>query len=303
MASFMWQELLQQVNDGNIKTLARCISFIENEYPGYDELLQLLPAVSSKKIIGITGPPGAGKSTLTDALTAEFVKQDKKVGILCIDPSSPFNLGALLGDRIRMSEWYTHANVFIRSLATRGSMGGLHPKIIEITDLMKAAPFDIIIVETVGVGQSEIEIAGLADITMVVLVPEAGDEVQTMKAGLMEIADLFVVNKADRPDADMFVKNLRQMLAPAFRNHYREVPVLKTVATQKEGISELMDHIFHLLKMTHLNDKRFWLLAEKAFYLIERKRMRGIDKTELKKEIEKIYPKGNFNLYKFIADR
>src|SRR5882724_692783 len=179
----MWQELLLQVKEGNIKTLARCISLIENEYPGYDELLQILPVGSSTKIIGITGPPGAGKSTLTDALTGELIKQNKKVAIFCIDPSSPFNLGALLGDRIRMSEWYTHPDVFIRSLATRGSKGGLHPKIIEITDLIKAAHFDVIIVETVGVGQSEIEIAGLADITVVVLVPESGDEVQTMKAG------------------------------------------------------------------------------------------------------------------------
>src|SRR5205085_8969185 len=143
---------------------------------------------SSTKIIGITGPPGAGKSTLVDALIGEMVQQQKKVGVLCVDPSSPFNLGALLGDRIRMSEWYDHPNVFIRSLATRGSLGGLHPKIIEITDLTRAAPFDYIIVETVGVGQSEIEIAGLADCTIVTLVPEAGDAVQTMKAGLMEIA-------------------------------------------------------------------------------------------------------------------
>jgi len=229
----MWQELLQQVKQGNIKTLARCISLIENEYPGYQELLQLLPANSSTKIIGITGPPGAGKSTLTDALTGELVRQNKKAGIICIDPSSPFNLGALLGDRIRMSEWYTNPNVFIRSLATRGSMGGLHPKIIEITDLMKAAPFDVIIVETVGVGQSEIEIAGLAEVTVVVLVPEGGDDVQTMKAGLMEVADIFVVNKSDRPDADLFVRNLKTMMAPAFRSHYNEVPVIKTIASQK----------------------------------------------------------------------
>jgi GTPase len=294
--------VLSELIAGDVKSLARSISMVENEVPGYESLLQALPP-SSTKIIGVTGPPGAGKSTLVDGLVGAIVAKGKRVGVLCVDPSSPFNLGAVLGDRIRMNDWYTNPHVFIRSLATRGSMGGLHPKIVEITDLMKVFPFEHIIVETVGVGQSEIEIAGLADITLVVLVPEAGDEVQTMKAGLMEIADLFVVNKADRPDADMFVKNLRQMLAPAFRNHYREVPVLKTVATQKEGISELMDHIFHLLKMTHLNDKRFWLLAEKAFYLIERKRMRGIDKTELKKEIEKIYPKGNFNLYKFIADR
>jgi len=298
MSSFLLNEVLA----GDIKSLARSISMVENEAADYESLLQALPG-SSTKIIGVTGPPGAGKSTLVDGLVGAFVAKGKRVGVLCVDPSSPFNLGAVLGDRIRMTEWYTNPNVFIRSLATRGSMGGLHPKIVEITDLMKAFPFDHIIVETVGVGQSEIEIAGLADITIVVLVPEAGDEVQTMKAGLMEIADLFVVNKADRPDADLFVKNLRQMLAPAFRSHYREVPVLKTVATQKEGISELMDTLLHQLKMTHLNDKRFWLLAEKAFYLIERKRMKGIHKTELKKEIEKVFPKGNFNLYRFIADR
>jgi LAO/AO transport system kinase len=298
----MTTSLLSEVIAGDVKSLARSISLVENESVDYESLLQALPA-SSTKILGVTGPPGAGKSTLVDGLVGALVAKGKRVGVLCVDPSSPFNLGAVLGDRIRMNEWYTHPNVFIRSLATRGSMGGLHPKIVEITDLMKAFPFDHIIVETVGVGQSEIEIAGLADITIVVLVPEAGDEVQTMKAGLMEIADLFVVNKADRPDADMFVKNLRQMLAPAFRSHYREVPVLKTVATQKEGITELMDNLTHLLKMTHLGDKKFWLLAEKAYYLIERKRMKGIDKAELKKEIEKVYPKGNFNLYRFIADR
>ena len=297
----MTTSLLSEVTGGDIKSLARSISIVENEAAGYESLLRSLPT-SATKIIGITGPPGAGKSTMVDALIEELISKGKKVGVLCVDPSSPFNLGAVLGDRIRMSDWYVHPNVFIRSLATRGSMGGLHPKIIEITDLMKAFPFDHIIVETVGVGQSEIEIAGLADSTVVVLVPEAGDEVQTMKAGLMEIADLFVVNKADRPDADLFVKNLRQMLAPAFRSHYREVPVLKTVATQKEGIKELLDILLHQLKISHLNDKRFWLMAEKAFQLIQRKRMKGIDKTELKKEIEIAYPKGNFNLYRFVDD-
>ena len=300
--TYMWQQYLHEIKEGNIKTLARCISFIENEYNGYEKLLQSLPATNTK-LIGVTGPPGAGKSTLVDSLIGQLVEKDKKVGVLCVDPSSPFNMGALLGDRIRMSEWYTHPAVFIRSLATRGSMGGLHPKIVEITDLMKAFPFDHIIVETVGVGQSEIEIAGLADSTVVVMVPEAGDEVQTMKAGLMEIADIFVVNKADRPGADLLVKNLRQMLAPAFRTHYHEVPVIKTIASQKEGINELLEILFHQLKKAHLTDKKFWLLAEKAFYLIEQKRMKGIEKSELKKEIELQYPKGNFNLYQYVAGK
>ncbi len=298
----MWQQLLNQMQQGDIKALARSISLVENEQPGFEELLKTLPA-STAKIIGITGPPGAGKSTLVDALIGSLANAGKKVAVLCVDPSSPFNLGAVLGDRIRMSDWYTHPNVFIRSLATRGSMGGLHPKIIEITDLLKAFQFDHIIVETVGVGQSEIEIAGLADVTVVVVVPEAGDEVQTMKAGLMEIADIFVVNKSDRPDADVFVKNLRLMLAPTFSKHYHEVPVVKTVASQKEGIDELMDIILHQLQKSHTTDNTFWLLAERAFYLIEQKRMKDISKTILKKEIEAVYQKGNFNLYKFIADK
>ena len=297
-----WQELLQQIAQHNIKALARSISLVENELPGYETMLQSLPA-SSTKITGITGPPGAGKSTLVDAMIGFWVNAGKKVAVLCVDPSSPFNLGAVLGDRIRMSDWYTNPNVYIRSLATRGSMGGLHPKIIEITDLLKFAQFDHIIVETVGVGQSEIEIAGLADVTVVVMVPEAGDEVQTMKAGLMEIADVFVVNKADRPDADLFVNNLRQMLAPAFSKHYNEVPVVKTIASQKEGVKELMDIVNHQLQKSHINDNTFWLLAERAFYLIEQKRMKGIDKAVLKKEIEELFKQGEFNLYKFIADK
>ncbi len=298
----MRQNYIQEIKSGNIKTLARAISLIENEYPGYEEMLQLL-SPGNVPVIGITGPPGAGKSTLVDGLIGFLATQGKKVAVLCVDPSSPFNYGAILGDRIRMSDWYTNPNVFIRSLASRGSMGGLHPKIIEITDLLKNASFDYIIVETVGVGQSEVEIAGLADVTVVVVVPEAGDEVQTMKAGLMEIADVFVVNKADRPDADMFVRNLRQMLAPSFSKYKHEVPVVKTIASQKEGIHELSDMIQNQLSHTHLHDKTLWLLTEKAYYLIEQKRMKDISKADLKKEIEESIRKGNFNLYKFISGK
>ncbi len=296
----MTRELLSKLQQGDAKALARSISLIENEAEGYEELLQSLPQNINKPVIGITGPPGAGKSTLVDSLIALMVNEGKKVGVLCVDPSSPFNLGSLLGDRIRMSKWYDHPHVFIRSLATRGSLGGLHPKIIEITELMKAATFDYVIVETVGVGQSEVEIAGLADITMVVVVPEAGDEVQTMKAGLMEIADVFVVNKADRPDADLFVKNLRLMLAPAFHNRYEEVPVIKTVASQGEGVNELLKTAEHLLKHHHSKEKKFWLLAEKAYQLIQRKKMNGIDKEKLKEEIKELSDKNSFQLYSFI---
>lgn len=295
----MWQQQINEIKQGNAKTLARCISYIENETAGYEQLLQQLPP-SQTPIIGITGPPGAGKSTLVDALIGLLANEGKSVAVICVDPSSPFNLGALLGDRIRMSEWYNNPKVFIRSLATRGSLGGLHPKIIEISDLMKAAPFDYIIVETVGVGQSEIEVAGLADITVVVVVPEAGDEVQTMKAGLMEIADVFVVNKADRPDADLFVKNLRLMLAPAFHNHSMPVPVIKTIASQKEGIATLLKTITDSFSQLKDNKKRSWLLAEKAFQLIQRKKMMVIDKSMLKQKIEEAGK--DFNLYSFIKD-
>ena len=294
----MWESQLKEIKAGNIKTLARTISLIENEFEGYEELLKMLP-VSQTPIIGITGPPGAGKSTIVDALISLIVGLNKKVAVICVDPSSPFNLGAILGDRIRMNEWYNHPGVFIRSLATRGSLGGLHPKIIEVADLMKIAGFDYIIVETVGVGQSEIEIAGLADVTTVVLVPEAGDEIQTMKAGLMEIADVFVVNKGDRPDADLFVRNLKLILSPGVNGNRREVPVIKTIASQKNGIEALFNAINESLLTQKINQKHLWLMVERAFYLIQKKRMLDIDKTAL---LHAIQQKGKeFNLYQFVA--
>jgi LAO/AO transport system kinase len=296
-----WQLYLHSIQENNIRMLSRSISLVENGVSGYEQLLQALPPPINTPIIGITGPPGAGKSTLTDALIGEWVGRGKRVAVLCVDPSSAFHGGALLGDRIRMSEWYTHPSVFIRSLAARGSLGGLHPGILEITDLLKAARFDCILVETVGVGQNEIEIAGLADTTLVVLVPEAGDEIQTMKAGLMEIADIFVVNKSDRPDADLFVRNLRLMLSPAFHRPGREAAIVKTIASQKQGLGELMQKIEESLQQQQTTDKKYRLLTERAFYLISRQRMKDIDKEEMTQKIIEQAATGAFNLYKFIS--
>ena len=292
------KEFLQPIMQGDTKALARCISLVENESEGYQEFLQQLPINNSAKIIGITGPPGAGKSTLTDALIGELVKDEKKIGVLCVDPSSPFNFGSLLGDRIRMSEWYNNPNVFIRSLATRGSLGGLHPKIIEITDVLKVAGFDYIIIETVGVGQSEVEIAGIADVTVVVLVPEGGDVIQTMKAGLMEIADIFVVNKSDRPGAETFVNNLKMMLTPVPKAN-GAIPIIQTVAHEKKGIKDLKEEIVKRSKKEN-DEKKYILLAEKAWQLIQNKRMENISKKELAEEIRSRANQRNFNLYNFI---
>lgn len=292
-------ELLQEIKSGNVKALARAISFIENDHDGYEYLLRSISTQNNTSIIGITGPPGAGKSTLTDGLIGELIKDNKRVAVLCVDPSSPFNLGALLGDRIRMSEWYNHPNVFIRSLATRGSMGGLCAKIIEITDLVKSAGFENIIVETVGVGQSEIEIAGLADITVVVMVPESGDEIQTMKAGLMEIADIFVINKSDRPDAELFEKNLR-LIVPSSVNPGEHSPIIKTIATEKKGIRELMEAIMAGLRKEKSNERRLSLLAEKAWQLVVQKKMKNVSKTEVKERIRAAHHDTDFNLYRFV---
>ncbi len=291
-----WKILLEQMQQGSAKALARCISLIENEAEGY---LQTLADLKTHKVpvIGITGPPGAGKSTITDALISTYIKDEKKVAIICVDPSSPFNMGAILGDRIRMNQWYKNENIFIRSIATRGSLGGLSSKIIEICDLLKSAYFDIIIVETVGIGQSEIEIAGLADVTIVALVPESGDEVQAMKSGMMEIADIFAVNKTDRPEADIFVKNLKLITGG---NLKASTPVIKLVATQNVGIPELRKAIDNFLNSSTQNNREAYLLTEKAWTLLQQKRMKIYSKQKIYEEISERTKNEDFNLYSFI---
>jgi LAO/AO transport system kinase len=279
------------------RALARSISLIENEAGNYEDLLLKLKP-SSAKIIGITGAPGAGKSSLADALIGEMISDKKKVGVLCVDPSSPFNKGALLGDRIRMSEWYNHPDVFIRSVASKGSLGGLHPKIIEISDVMKNAGFDYIIIETVGVGQSEVDIAALADVTIVMLVPEGGDIIQTMKAGLMEVADIFVINKFDRPGAQNFYNSLKQMLSPVFNKTSKRISIIKTVAPEKEGVHELYKKIDEW-QFNNQDKQKINLLTEKIWALIQNEKMKDFDKEKMKTEIEKAVSNPDFNIYSF----
>jgi len=280
----------------DFKSVARALTVIENDLEGSNELLKRLTFKKSVPVIGITGPPGAGKSTLVNTLIGSLLNGGNKIAVLAIDPTSPFNFGSLLGDRIRMAPFFNHPNVFIRSLATRGSLGGLSSKTVEMTDVLRAAGFDYVLIETVGVGQSEVEIAGLADITFLVLVPEGGDEIQNIKSGLMEIADAYIINKADRPDADLFANNLQKILGQSGAGN--NSPVFKTIASKGEGVDQVVDFI---AKQSLTQNKRKKLLtAERAWQIIQQRRMADIDKKKLARDLDDASGKPGFNLYTFL---
>jgi LAO/AO transport system kinase len=235
-------QLLKRFFAEDTIALAKTISLIENRAPGYQEILDALyPKTGGAYRVGITGPPGAGKSSLVDKLTPLYRAEGKKVAIIACDPTSPFSGGALLGDRIRMQDLISDDGVYIRSMATRGSLGGLAQSAHEVALALEAFGFDLILLETIGVGQVEVDIVQAADTVVLVLVPQSGDVVQAMKAGLMEIADVFCVNKADQGEADIAVKNLQTMLSLAMRDWVP--PIVKTVALTNQGIEQLKEAI------------------------------------------------------------
>lgn len=243
--SFDFQPLIKLLCSGDARTLARAISMVENRSPGWAELLKaLFPQTGRARILGLTGAPGAGKSTLVDQLAKHYRKQDRTVGIIAVDPSSPYTGGAILGDRIRMQDHFSDPGIYIRSMATRGSLGGLARTTADVATVMDASGRDLIMIETVGVGQDEVDIVRLADVTVVILVPGMGDDVQSIKAGIMEIADIFVINKSDRDGAERVEREIRALQSLAIRSdHFRgdhwTPPIVKTVASDGTGISEL----------------------------------------------------------------
>ncbi len=234
------QTWIARLRAGDPRALARAITAVENREPGSVELLKaLFPYSGRAKIIGVTGPPGAGKSTLVDQLAREYRRQGDTVGIIAVDPTSPYTGGAILGDRIRMQAHSGDPGIYIRSMATRGSLGGLARTTADVATVLDASGREHVLIETVGVGQDEVDIVRLADITVLILVPGMGDDVQTIKAGIMEIADIFAINKADREGAERVEREIRAMQSLAARADSWSPPIIKTVATEGKGISEL----------------------------------------------------------------
>ncbi len=236
--------LTDQLRSGDVRALARAISTVENRAPGWSELLKaVFPHSGKARVLGLTGPPGAGKSTLVDHLARFYRKNNHSVGIIAVDPTSPYTGGAILGDRIRMQDHFSDPGIYIRSMATRGSLGGLARTTADVTTVLDASGRDLIMIETVGVGQDEVDIVRLADVTVVILVPGMGDDVQTIKAGIMEIADIFVINKSDRDGAEHVEREIRTLQSLAMRNDGWTPPIIKTIASQGLGVEELADAI------------------------------------------------------------
>jgi LAO/AO transport system kinase len=247
------QASVDQVRAGDPRALARAISTVENRAPGWSELLKaLFPHSGQARILGLTGPPGAGKSTLVDQLARHYRKESRTVGIIAVDPTSPYTGGAILGDRIRMQDHFSDPGIYIRSMATRGSLGGLARTTADVATVLDASGRDLVMIETVGVGQDEVDIVRLADVTIVILVPGMGDDVQTIKAGIMEIADIFVINKSDREGAERVEREIRALQSLALRSDNWTPPILKTVASEGVGIAEvagaIRDHEAYLKK-------------------------------------------------------
>ena len=290
-------DLLQRFLKGEKPAIARVITKIEN---GTDPKLleEIFPHTGNAYYIGITGPPGAGKSSLVNAIVPKLLENNKKVGIIAVDPTSPFSGGALLGDRIRMNDLALKENVFIRSMATRGSLGGLASKTKDVALVLDAAGMDYIVIETVGVGQVELDIAQVCDSTVVVLVPESGDAIQAMKAGILEVADILVVNKSDRSGADRLILEMKFAFELRAHNTDWHYPILKTTAIENIGIDELVStiksHKEHLEKSGKLEIERKNKLALRVNELIEERIKTHlheyvIDQKQLKKMIDKAY--------------